>query len=66
LSYHALGKKNESQAALAQLINDYGATAGFQVAYMPFEGKQMKPSSGWRVRGRNATVPSSVSKEILF
>jgi hypothetical protein len=32
LSYHALGKKNESQAALAQLINDYGATAAFQVA----------------------------------
>ena len=36
LSYHALGKKNESQAALAQLINDYGATAAFQVAEVAY------------------------------
>lgn len=32
LAYHALGREKESQAALAELINDYGATAAFQVA----------------------------------
>ena len=32
MAYHALGRKKESDAALAELIGKYGDTAAFQVA----------------------------------
>ena len=32
LAYHALGRKKESEAALAELIDKYGSSAAFQVA----------------------------------
>jgi tetratricopeptide (TPR) repeat protein len=32
LAYHALGRKNKSESALAELIQKYGETAAFQVA----------------------------------
>jgi hypothetical protein len=44
--------KNESQAALAQLINDYGATAAFQVAEVYAFRGEANETFEWLERAR--------------
>jgi hypothetical protein len=52
LSYHALGMKEESEAALAKLINDYGATSAFQVAEAYAFREEANETFEWLERAR--------------
>ena len=62
LAFHALGRRGESDAALATLKSKYAGEMAYQIAEVPSAARPTWPSSGSNAPTTSATAASRTSR----